>query len=70
MSEKEYGIDNWAPLLSSPEEEQAHTAMLLPTGERQAYLDSLPAVTEEMRDRPYYGTGQKEEPDRDREAGQ
>ena len=67
MSEKEYGIDNWAPLFSSPEAEQAHTAAMMPAGERQAYLDSLPPVTQEMRDRPYYGTGQPKESDR--EAG-
>ena len=67
MSEKEYGTGNWAPLFSSPEEEQPHTAMMLPAGERQAYLDSLPAVTQEMRDRPYYAPRREEaEP----EAGQ
>ena len=52
MSEKESGIDNWAPLFSSPEAERAHTAAMLPAGERQAYLDSLPPVTQEMRDLP------------------
>jgi hypothetical protein len=60
VSEKEYGIDNWAPLFSSPEAEQAHTAMMLPAGERQAYLDSLPPVTQEMRDRPYYAPRREE----------
>ena len=37
----EPGPDRWAPLFSSPEAEQAHTAMTLPKPERAAYLASL-----------------------------
>ena len=30
---------------------------MLPPAERQAFLGGLPPATQEMRDRPYYGTG-------------
>ena len=46
--------DNWAPPFASPESERATTAAGLPASERQAYLDGLPPVTDEMRDRPWY----------------
>ena len=52
---EEYGPDNWAPLFSSPEASRAHTAATLPHSEREAYMASLPPVTEQERDRPYYG---------------
>jgi hypothetical protein len=56
-SGQEYDLERWAPLFSSPEAERAHTAATLPASEREAFLASLPPVTDEMRNRPCYGTG-------------
>ena len=42
-----------------PEAEQAQTAAMMPAGERQAYLDSLPPVTQEMRTAPTTGQARR-----------
>lgn len=59
--EQEDGIGNWAPPFSSPEAGRATTAAMLPHAERQAFLDSLPPVTQEMRDAPWYAASKQEE---------
>ena len=69
MSEQRYDLEHWAPLYSSPESERATTAAMLPASERQAYLDSLPPVTQEERDRPWYAHKTAEELEAGGEAG-